>query len=129
MPKGNPHPNTSGLKPPWQAGKSGNPTGVLGRKLPMTDAYNWFLSQPAFDTDVEKIRDKGMELPEHPTQAHVIAYGQGRRAITKPDSAKLLQESTEGPLKQRLELTGQDGGPVQVSDVKDRLAQKLLRRK
>ena len=127
MPKGNPHPNTKGLKPPWKPGcASPNPSGRP--RQPLSDAYRWFLALPAWDVDIEKCKKDGFKLPEHATQAHVIAAGQGRIAIADARSAKEMREATEGKAKMRIELTGEEGGPIGVEDVDERLAQKLLKK-
>lgn len=88
---------------PWQKGQSGNPGG-RPKKLPITDAMRMLLEE--------------LNLPTraHPsmTVAERAALRFVRKAL-KDDRAYLeMMDRVEGKPRQRTELSGPDGGAMQI---------------
>lgn len=101
--------NTSGLKPPWEPGQSGNPSG-RPRKRPVTDEYFQVLTEPV----PEKIRlqinaQMGEEiLPTGATWGRAQALRRAMDALLKDGhpASKEMREAIEGKAPMRIEIQG-----------------------
>lgn len=90
----------------FPAGQSGNPGG-RPRSKHISDAYRSILAEP-FPGD-----------PEGRTYAEIIALGAIRSAIKHGDVNILreITDRTEGRARQAVELTGKDGGPLDIASL------------
>jgi hypothetical protein len=120
--------NTSGLKPPWPKGVSGNPGG-RPRKQPMTDDAKRALEDPVSDTLRAELLKHGIELPEGATMRMAIAKGAVRRAIIDNATYTQLQAMIEGKPTARVELSGPDGGALESIVYSDLTDEQLAERR
>jgi hypothetical protein len=103
----------SGKPHRFKPGKSGNPSGRPKSKT-ITAAYRKLL-----EGLVPKDR-RGR------TWAELIAAAQVRiAALGNVRAAREIADRTEGRPSQRLELTGDAGGPIEVADAREQLLEKL----
>jgi hypothetical protein len=99
--------NTSGLRPPWKPGESGNPGGRPKTKL-ITEAYRALLDKP-FPGD-----------PQGRTGAELIALAMLKEAIKgKVNAASELADRIEGKAAQSVTLGGDPDNPVTVRTLSD----------
>jgi len=118
-----PHPNgLKNLMPPWPKGKSGNPAGRLpGRSI--TERYIHFLEQHAS----EAIRVK-LKLAPGATLGDVGALMQVRKFMAgRTDAAKEIADRVQGRAMQQIELTGEQGGPIDLTISPDESLENLIR--
>lgn len=103
--------NTEALKPyRFQPGNPGGP----GRlpKRPISEAYEDWLRTPISSAQLAKLKVDGVTLRAGATNADMIAFSQGRKAIRGDTSAaKEMREATEGKATQRFELNRVDTRP------------------
>jgi len=93
--------NTAGLRPPWQPGQSGNPSGRPKSK-PITDAYLRILGEPIPG-------DK-----EGRTFADALAQKMIKEALNgKVQAASEITDRVEGKITQS--VSGPDGGPIPIA--------------
>jgi hypothetical protein len=83
----------------FMPGQSGNPTGIAGRKRPVTEIYEELLEDGVTKDDIKK----------------------ALRSIIKSKSSATVQflkeaaDRVEGKPTERVELTGADGEPLQLT--------------
>jgi hypothetical protein len=91
------HPNSrkgkANLKPPWSKGVSGNPSGLPGTDLAAVAARRFFEAHP-----------EGISAQMSKDMKGFNAYG-----------FSVLADRAYGKVKDRIEHTGPDGGPVEVT--------------
>lgn len=104
---GNPHPNMSGLRPPWKKGVSAHPEG-RPKKKPITLAHERQTDMPLPDDIRKKLMARGFKGR---TYAHAEAFGSAIQAI-KGDTAALreITDRVEGKVEQPVAVT-QTGAP------------------
>jgi hypothetical protein len=107
--------NTSGLRPPWPKGTSGNPGG-RPRKRPVTERYEVFLEEPLPDD----LRVK-LHLKRGATYGDALAKRQILAAILgkSPNFAREVREAIEGKSPQRLEITTPEDREIRIHIVED----------
>ncbi len=90
------------LRPPWKPGQSGNPSGKQGKTI--TDVYRELLAK----TEVG-----GIQIKDGKTIVDLVGEAV-LKAILKGDmrAVALVQERTEGKVKDVVEITGKDGGAI-----------------
>jgi hypothetical protein len=101
----------------FMPGESGNPGGRPSLK-PITDRYRKIAAWPL----PEKVRRR-LGLPEGATYGDALALSVFEES--GPSAAREVREALEGKAKQRLEITGEDGAPVDIADVRAKLFEKL----
>jgi hypothetical protein len=105
IPTGKPH--------RFKKGQSGNVSGRPKYKC-LSNAYKYQLEQPVPGD------------PEGRTWGELLAEGMTRAAVKgNVQAARELAERTEGKASQHLEITGNDGGPVEVASARAKLLEKL----
>jgi hypothetical protein len=119
--------NTSGLRPPWKPGESGNLSG-RPRRQPVTQEYLKALDDLVTPTLRAQLLRHGIALSKNATMAEAVGKGRVLQAITDTQAAKEVREAVEGKAPQRMELTGPCGEPMQIEDVDNDLTKKLLGR-
>ena len=103
-PKREPHPNSLKNLRPFQPGNCANPKGRPPKDVSLTSLAKVLLGQiPEGATDGKTWRQRLVEAWL-------------RDAENKPQLLEELLERVEGRVPQRQEITGADGGPVQVSN-------------
>jgi hypothetical protein len=124
----NPHPNTSGLKPPFKKGESGNPKGrpasrvpaalkiVLGRKkaqkfyqLNETEINEWEAAVLTMTTTELKALASWEDANSYPKGLAISILFDMKNGNTK--TIDKLRERQFGKAIQKVELTGADGRP------------------
>jgi hypothetical protein len=109
---GNTARNTSGLRPPWKPGESGNLSGRPKRK-PLTDAYAALLDKP-----IPPDMARQLKLDESTTYAQVIAMSLVREAVKgKVNAAAEVADRVEGKITQP--ISGPNEGPIVVRSLND----------
>tara|TARA_B100001123_G_scaffold199096_1_gene226374 strand:- start:430 stop:867 length:438 start_codon:yes stop_codon:yes gene_type:complete len=99
--------NPANLRPPWKKGQSGNPKGrPKGRTL--TDRL------------LKRLEQEGGEIADLLVDAWIREAKRGRF----PQLKEIL-DRTEGKVAEKRELTGADGGPIEVDDATNRVLGKL----
>jgi Family of unknown function (DUF5681) len=94
---------------PFQPGQSGNPSGRPKRR-PVSEAYSAGLS-----AELPTALRRQLNLPVGSTWAEAVAAGTIRSAVKGNHAAsRELREALEGKSTQRLELTGESGGPIEA---------------
>ena len=104
MPDGQDHPkNTSGLRPPWKPGQSGNPGG-RPKGSGLTDIIRRVLSQPdeSYGTKADRLITLCLEHAEKGDFRYF----------------KEVIDRLEGPIPTKAEVTGADGAPLFYKCVK-----------
>jgi hypothetical protein len=104
--------------------KKGNVPVSPGRpkRTAVTDAYAKHIGKPLPDD----IRRK-LGLPKSATWADAMAVGQIRSAVRgKTDAAREIVDRLEGRARQAVEVSGADGGPIDVT-IGERLQRALER--
>jgi hypothetical protein len=117
----------SGLSPaslanlkPFPPGQSGNPGG-RPKTEPITHRYRMLAELP-----LPEARRKHLGLPKGATYGDALCLAQLDEAIEGSTSAaREIGDRLEGKPKQRLELTGEDGEPVEIANVRAKLFDKL----
>jgi len=107
---------TAGLKPPWQPGQSGNPTGKpKGTTDSVRARLRRFLRKNAPAQAVAKLRAAGVEIDDG-TVAEVLADVLALKAMGGDVQAiKEVNAQTEEPLKQTTKLEGEINSNVTLS--------------
>jgi len=114
MSRGNPNPNTAGLRAPWPKGQSANPGG-RPNFADISEAVRRLLREPP-----------SKRAPLAKTRAERIAFSMIQRAEKKPRELEVLLDRAEGKVPRAHELTGLEGVPLFDPA---RLAALLARRK
>lgn len=100
--------NKANLRPPWKPGQSGNPSGI--NRKPISDRYQAVLELPLPD-DVRR----ALKLDKGATYGDALAFRIILSAIKgRPDAAREVADRVEGKPRQRVEVTGADGKPIQT---------------
>ena len=89
--------NTAGLKPPWKKGQSGNPKG-----------------RPKGPSLVDALKKVLQEMGEEETLKKLARAWVGQSAKGNAVFFKELIERLDGKVAQKTELSGAEGGPVEV---------------
>jgi hypothetical protein len=128
------HPNSKAAIQPhqFQPGQTGN-AGGRPKKFPITDLLREELDLPLPEEVRTRLIASGVNktiVPLGITWGRALVRMELMRGLTKTLAVRLIAELTEGKPKQRIELTGDDGGAVAVDleTVHDRLVEKLLSR-
>lgn len=105
------------LKPPWQPGESGNPSG-RPKKRPITDEYFQLSQSPIPESLRQKInRQLGEELlKEGATWAQANALRRFLDTIMQGGhpSSREIREAIEGKAPERLEITGPERKEIKI---------------
>lgn len=97
---------TQNLKP-WAKGVSGNPGG-RPKRTPLADACRELLSKPAPDD------------PSGRSYAEAIAEQLGKKALAGDiHAAREIADRAEGKARQAMELSGPEGGPMDLWNMTD----------
>ena len=101
---------------PYKPGQSGNPNGrPKGAKDGIVACLRRELKKRAPDKALKRLEEMGLNL-RGKTNAHVIAAILTTASTEGREKAlRMVLEYTEPKPRQALELTGADGGPVQVT--------------
>ncbi len=92
---------------PWPKGISGNPGG-RPRKTPLTDVCRELLGKPVPNDRSGR------------TYAEAIAERLAKKALAGDvRAAREIADRAEGKARQAMELTGQDGGPLEFENMTD----------
>lgn len=103
----------AGLRPPWPKGVSGNPQG--GRLRLYTNAYEKMGRRKLTKKLRERLIKKGFDLPVRASIADGVAAGMHAAAISGfAPAAREIADRVEGPVVKPVELTGAEGGPLQI---------------
>ena len=98
----------------FMPGNSGNPLGRPKRR-PLTEYYEALVEQPL----PEELR-VGLKLKQGATYGEAIALGLARAAIKgKTEAAREIADRLEGKARQAVEVSGPEGGPVDVQFMTD----------
>jgi hypothetical protein len=122
----NPKGTRKNLKP-FSPGVSGNPGG-RPKKRPVSNRYIYFLEQPLRDSVPEEraVRIK-LGLAPGATCGDAAAVMQIRRAISgKTEAVREIREAIEGKAPQRIELTGEEDGQVDLTISVDQSIENLM---
>jgi hypothetical protein len=94
----------------FRPGQSGNPGG-RPKKRPISECYMVIAERP-LPNDLRRC----LKLEDGATYGYAIALGQFRAAL-KGDTAaaREIREAIEGKSRQRIELLGEDSGPIKIS--------------
>jgi len=107
------------LHPPWKPGESGNPSG-RPRKLPITERYATIAELPVPDYLLTALKLSEAERREIKTYGDALALSQFRAAIKgKTEAAREIADRLEGKARQAVEVSGPEGGPLDVQHVTD----------
>src|SRR5450432_1783318 len=98
----NPNGTPKNLRRPWVKGEpSPNPSG-RPRRLPISDTYELFASEPIPETLRRKMKRKGIPIEPGATFAHALSLQMWINAMDgDPKAAKEIRESIEGKAGQR----------------------------
>ena len=91
------------LRPPWQPGESGNPAGLPAGTVQLRTMLKAKLGEVSPGQDRRTLADKLVD-------ATIDAAIKG-----DPQARKLVWEYVEGAPKQSMEVTGSDGGPIELT--------------
>lgn len=103
----------------WKPGQSGNPSGSPRRG----ESWAEIIQRIGEMTDAEFIKLKRGD-PTQKQQA-IMAIYMALKNDPQPGVFNAIMERTEGKVKDQVELTGANGGPLEMMDVKDRILSKL----
>lgn len=102
-------------------GRSGNPGGRRKGEISLTPRIRRMLSEPADQKIIEKIKEHfpTLRLPRKPLYADVVAINLVLKAAMGGKNcipaAKKILDRVEGKVKDSVELSGPNGGPIPVS--------------
>jgi Family of unknown function (DUF5681) len=103
----------------WKPGQSGNPSG-RPKKLPITDRYASIAELPAPEYLLAALKLSPAERQEIKTYGDALALNQFRAAIKgKTDAAREITDRLEGRARQALEVSGPEGGAIDVQFMSD----------
>ena len=107
------------LRPPWRKGEpSPNPSG-RPKRLPISDTYALFVSEPIPESIRKAMRKRGVNLEPGATFAEAVCLQMLMKAMAgDPKAAKEIRESIEGKAAQRPADPG-DKDPVTFHVVYD----------
>lgn len=97
-------PKEANLKPAWKKGESGNPNGRKKGSKNWSTIYRGALKRYA--------EDKGLD-PE--SIEYELAQKAIERAMKDQRTFEYLNDKEYGKPKQAVEMTGEDGGPIETS--------------
>jgi hypothetical protein len=120
-----PHPNSlKNLRPPWQSGESGNPSGRPKKKA-ITEAYERLIAAESMQVAGLPRWAKAKALKSL-TNADLVALAMLREAIKgKVQAASEVTDRLEGKARQAIEVSGPDGSPVQIASYRAKLEEVL----
>lgn len=104
---------------PWPKGVSGNPAGAPKRG----ESWAETIQRIGEMTDAEFVKLKHAN-PTQKQQA-IMAIYMALKNDPQPGVFNAIMDRTEGKVKDQVELTGANGGPLEMMDVKDRILSKL----
>ena len=103
----------------WKPGQSGNPSG-RPKRLPITDRYGVIAELPAPDYLLAALRLSEAEKREIKTYGDALALSQFRAGIKgKTEPAREIADRLEGRARQPVEVSGPEGGPLDVQFMTD----------
>ena len=103
----------------WKPGQSGNPSG-RPKRLPITDRYGVIAELPAPDYLLAALRLSEAEKREIKTYGDALALSQFRAGIKgKTEPAREIADRLEGRARQPVEVSGPEGGPIDVTFMSD----------
>jgi len=103
----------------WKPGQSGNPSG-RPKRLPITDRYGVIAELPAPDYLLAALRLSEAEKREIKTYGDALALSQFRAGIKgKTEPAREIADRLEGRARQAVEVSGPEGGPLDVQFMTD----------
>jgi hypothetical protein len=104
----------------WEKGCASPNPGGRPKKTPFADAHR----------QVAEATVKDLTIRDNDSVAVAVAKALAREALRgKVQAATEIANRVEGTARQRVEVSGYEGDPVQVEDVHDRLMEKLFRPK
>ncbi len=118
--------NPATLAPPWKPGQSGNPSG-----RPKTSIITSRLEKFAETTCPPEFL-KVLKLKRGATWADAWILMMNRQALGGEkhgvvQAFREIVDRLEGKAIARMEMTGAEGGPIEVEEIRGRLIEKLLR--
>jgi hypothetical protein len=103
----------------WKPGQPGNPT-RRPRKLPITDRYATVAELQVPDNLLAALKLSEAEKQEIKTYGDALALNQFRAAIKgKTEAAREIANRLEGRARQAVEVSGPEGGPVDLQYMTD----------
>jgi hypothetical protein len=98
----------------FMPGRSGNPSG-RPRRLPITDRYAVIAELPVPDYLLRALKLSEAEKQEIKTYGDALALNQFRAGIRgKTEAAREIADRVEGRARQTVEVSGPQGGPLEV---------------
>lgn len=104
------------LRPPWQAGESGNPAGKpAGCKPGLRAALNRLLRANPNAGIAAALEKLGIEVTGKTVADGLVEVLTKCATAGDISAIRIMFDQTETPLKLGIEVTGADGGPVTVA--------------